>query len=160
MKILIFTTSLTPEVILPVGSPPALFVEVLTLLSALSLFLASCAGETTLVPTPVSTPSTTIETTLTAAERAAIFEAAWQTVNDNYFDPTFGGVDWVAIGDEYRQKLATVQDDHTFWLQVLNPMLFELGVSHIGALPAELSTEIESKSFATGSSHRVRRKAN
>ena len=151
MKILISTASLTTDVILPVGSRTAFFGRVLTLLLAFSLALAGCAGEATLLPTPVSTPPTTIETTLTAAERAATFEAAWQTVNDNYFDPTFGGKDWQAIGDEYHQKLTTVQDDHTFWLQVLNPMLFELGVSHIAALPAELATEIEPEIFATGS---------
>ncbi|MCK5713795.1 MAG: hypothetical protein KAI25_13820, partial [Hyphomicrobiaceae bacterium] len=118
MKILIFTASLTPGVILPVGLRTAFFGRVMTLLLAFSLVLAGCTGEATLLPTPVSKPPTTIETTLTAAERAAIFEAAWQTVNDNYFDPTFGGKDWQAIGDEYRQKLAMVKDDHTFWLQV------------------------------------------
>ena len=25
---------------------------------------------------------------------ADTFERAWQTVNDSYFDPTFGGLDW------------------------------------------------------------------
>jgi C-terminal peptidase prc len=93
----------------------------------------------------------TIPTTLTADERAAIFEAAWQTVNDKYFDPTFGGQDWQAIGDEYRQKLTTVQDDHTFWLQVLNPMLFELGVSHIFALPGLLANQMQPDIFVSGS---------
>jgi len=72
-------------------------------------------------------------------------------VNDKYFDPTFGAKDWQDIGDEYRQKLATIQDDETFWLQVLNPMLFELGVSHLFALPAEMAGEIDTLTFATGS---------
>ena len=91
-----------------------------------------------------------METRLTAAERAAIFDTVWQTVNDGYFDPTFGGKDWQAIGAKYRQKLATVQDDNTFWLKVLNPMLFELGVSHIAALPPELSNLVDPMTFATG----------
>jgi carboxyl-terminal processing protease len=60
-------------------------------------------------------------------------------------------LDWQAIGDDYRQRLATVEDDGTFWFQVLNPMLFELGVSHIGALPAELANELDRMTFATGS---------
>jgi len=92
-----------------------------------TLFLAGCAGR--LAPTPTRTPRPT----------AVILDAVWQTINDEYFDPTFGGKDWRAIGDEYRQKLATCQDDRTFWLEVLNPMLFELGVSHLGALPSELA---------------------
>lgn len=80
-----------------------------------------------------------------------VLDAAWQAVNDKYYDPTFGGKDWQAIGDEYRQKLATVQDDEAFWLEVLNPMLFELGVSHLFALPEEMAGEIDSLTFATGS---------
>ena len=102
---------------------------------------------------PIHTPTSPVlvETRLTADQRAAIFDSVWQTVNDNYFDPSFGGKDWGAIGDEYRQQLATVQDDSTFWVRVVNPMLFELGVSHLAALPAELSSELESTTFAEGS---------
>lgn len=52
------------------------------------------------------------------------------------------------------QKLAAIPDDETFWSQVLNPRLFELGVSHRFALPAELAREMEPLTFATGS-HRM-----
>jgi carboxyl-terminal processing protease len=116
-----------------------------------SLFLTGCAGDAGPTSTPIPTPTTVIETGLTAAERAAILDAAWQTVNDKYYDPTFGGKDWNAIGDAYRQKLAAVQDDATFWLQVLNPMLFELGVSHLAALPPGMTKEMDRMTFATGS---------
>jgi carboxyl-terminal processing protease len=116
-----------------------------------TLFLAGCTGGATSTPTPDPHPPAMIETRLTAAERADILDAAWQTVNDKYFDPTFGGLDWQAIGDQYRQKLATVQDDGAFWFQVLNPMLFELDVSHIGALPADLGNQMDTMTFATGS---------
>ncbi|HEY6058050.1 MAG TPA: S41 family peptidase [Candidatus Limnocylindrales bacterium] len=124
---------------------------VFLLLVSLSLVLASCAGGAT--PTPTGSPRSAIliETRLTAADRLATFDTAWQTVNDKYWDPTFGGKDWQAIGDEYRPKLATVQDDATFWLEVLNPMLFELGVSHLVALPAELTSDLDPMTFAAGS---------
>jgi len=102
-------------------------------------------------PTRTPHPPQVIETRLTAAERVAIFDTVWQTINDGYFDPAFGGKDWQAIGDEYRQRLATLQDDDTFWRQVLNPMLWELGVSHLAALPPELATLIDRMTFATGS---------
>lgn len=111
--------------------------------------IASPTTEVKPSPTAMSLPSR--ETSLTNVERTAIFDAAWQTVNDKYFDPTFGGKDWQAIGDEYRQKLASVQDDKKFFLHVLNPMLFELGVSHLAALPPELANELEHMTFATGS---------
>jgi carboxyl-terminal processing protease len=151
----------------PVGSRSTLLERVIALLLASCLILAACtagaAATPTSVPNPTVTrvppptltptpkPMPTIPTTLTAAERAAIFEAAWQTVNDKYFDPTFGGKNWQAIGDEYRQKLAGIQDDHTFWLQVLNPMLFELGVSHIFALPGQLANQMQPDIFVSGS---------
>lgn len=152
-----------------VGSSQLLYRRVTILLFVMSLVLASCTSETISTPTNIpgktaasQEPSTSksaittnplpiIPTTLTAKERSAIFEAVWQGVNEQFYDPTFGGKDWEAIGEEYRQKLATVQDDHSFWLKFLNPMLFELGVSHIGALPAELSTQLNPESFATGS---------
>ncbi len=134
----------------------ALFRLMVLLLIALSLVLAGCTGKAATTPTPTPNASVKIDqlkvqTTLTAAERSAIFEAAWQKVNDIFYDPNFGGKDWQAIGEEYRKKLTTVQDDFTFWFQLMNPMLFELGVSHIGALPAELRNQLEPEAFASGS---------
>ena len=69
----------------------------------------------------------------------ASFEIAWKTVNETYFDPTFGGVDWQAVHDRYRPQIAAAQtaaaeSDETFY-RLLNQMLYELEVSHIGALP-------------------------
>jgi carboxyl-terminal processing protease len=110
------------------------------------LLLASCRASPTL-PSATLTPDTGSH----SDDYELIFEAAWQTVNDKFFDPTFGGKDWEAIGDEYRQELATVQDDESFWLRVLNPMLFELEVSHLLALPAEYAGELDTLTFATAS---------
>jgi carboxyl-terminal processing protease len=132
-------------------SAPPILGMLLVLLLAVPLLLSGCRGEATLTSTRAPQPTSEIETRLTAAERAAILDAAWQTVNDDYFDPTFGGKDWQAIGDAYRQRLATVEDDRTFWLEVLNPMLFELGVSHIGVLPPGLGSQMDPMTFATGS---------
>lgn len=104
-------------------------------------------------PTPTLTPSPTLmaKTGLTATERQAILSTVWQIVNDKYFDPAYGGMDWQAIGDEYSQKLKTVQDDETFWREVLMPMLWELGVSHLGVLPPGFANQIDPMTFATGS---------
>ena len=124
---------------------------ILALLMTACLSLSPTSPPPAPTPTRVPKPTTVIQTRLTAAERRAIFDTVWQTMNDEYFDPTFGGLDWQAIGDEYRQRLATVQDDDTFWRQVLNPMLWELSVSHLVALPPELATLIDRMTFATGS---------
>jgi carboxyl-terminal processing protease len=158
-----------PAIIPPTRFKFVLLKRIEVLLITLILFLAGCTGGVKLdqnmtsdllfsintksapSPTPTPKPLPTIATTLTSSERVSIFEAAWQTVNDKYFDPTFGGKDWQAIGDEYRWKLDTVQDDHNFWFHIMNPMLFELGVSHLVALPAELSSELNRETFASGS---------
>lgn len=145
-----------PDTIQYQDSRHALFGRLMLVVILVSLVLAGCAGEAEPVPTSSPMPagkydSLKIETTLTAAERKAIFESAWQQVNELFYDPSFGGKDWQAIGEAYRKKLATVQDDTAFWFQLLNPMLFELGVSHIGALPAELSNQLSVESFANGS---------
>jgi len=117
------------------------------------LTAAGCAGQATPASTPTRTPHPplVIETRLTATERRTIFDTVWQTIDDEYFDPTFGGRDWQAIGEEYRQRLASVTDDNTFWVDVLNPMLWELGASHMVALPPELATLIDPMTFASGS---------
>ena len=115
------------------------------------LVSVACGPQSTPTPSRTPHPRAMIETRLTSAERLTLFEAVWKTINDEYFDPTFGGKDWQAIGDEYRQRLGTVQDDDTFWFQLLNPMLFELGVSHLAALPPNLAKELDLMTFATGS---------
>ena len=37
----------------------------------------------------------------TSQIRQKTFEKVWQIVNDNFWDPTFGGVDWKAIRAKY-----------------------------------------------------------
>ncbi|MGD9048596.1 MAG: hypothetical protein PVF77_11125 [Anaerolineae bacterium] len=118
----------------------------LLIVATLAILLLPSCGTPPATPTATPAPATDH-----SDDYQLIFDAAWQAVNDNFFDPAFGGKDWQAIGDEYRQKLAAVEDDETFWLEVLNPMLFELGVSHLFALPAEMAGEMDTLTFATGS---------
>ncbi|HEY0171498.1 MAG TPA: hypothetical protein VGB98_10780 [Pyrinomonadaceae bacterium] len=33
-----------------------------------------------------------------------LFQAVWQTINENFYDPNFGGVDWKAIRQKYHRK--------------------------------------------------------
>lgn len=116
----------------------------------LTLLLASCSPLAA-DPTPMPAPTMLPASNLNRDDYQLIFDTVWQAVNDKYWDPTFGGQDWQAIGDEYHQKLASVHDDKAFWFQVLNPMLFELEASHLVALPAELVSQIEPMIFALAS---------
>jgi C-terminal processing protease CtpA/Prc len=78
------------------------------------------------------------------------FDLAWQTVNDHFYDATFGGVDWDAMYERYQPRVDAAVDDSTFY-HILNEMLFELNVSHSGAGPRSgFQTEASPYMFAPG----------
>lgn len=65
-----------------------------------------------------------------AQDYGRIFEAADRTVQENFYDPYFGGRDWSAIVDRRRAELPGVSSDAEF-RQLVQSMLGELGVSHV-----------------------------
>lgn len=78
------------------------------------------------------------------------FEIVWQTVNDKYFDSTFGGLDWNEVHDCYRPQVAAVEDEKTFY-ELVNKMLLELNVSHIGVVPPDQKDQLDPILSAEGS---------
>jgi carboxyl-terminal processing protease len=70
------------------------------------------------------------------AKYQQLFDALWQTVNDNYFDPKMNGIDFVAVRERYRPLLASVSTDAQF-LELGNKMIRELGTSHLDVIPPE-----------------------
>ena len=68
--------------------------------------------------------------------RYQTFETVWQTVNDAYFDPEFGGVDWAAVREKYRQQLAGAQNVAQL-RALLGRMLGELRKTHFAIIPRE-----------------------
>lgn len=64
------------------------------------------------------------------------FDVVWKTVNDKYFDPRFGGVNWAAIRKEYEPQIATVRGDVEF-RELLGRMLSEIKISHLRILDLE-----------------------
>lgn len=59
-----------------------------------------------------------------------VFDAAWKTVNENFYDPHFHGADWAAIRARYRPRLAGVTDDAALQ-KLIGAMLGELKSSHL-----------------------------
>ena len=49
-----------------------------------------------------------------AQPQAKIFDEVWQTVNDNFFDPKFNGVNWVAVGEKYKPQAITAKSKKEF----------------------------------------------
>lgn len=68
-----------------------------------------------------------------------LFDATWNAVNDNFYDPGFHGVDWKAVGDKYRARLGGVTNDKQFEA-LASAMLAEIGTSHLYILPPSASS--------------------
>ncbi len=62
-----------------------------------------------------------------------VFEAVWDEIALNYYDPDFGGKDWQSIGEKYRNRLGTLDEREEFDA-LLSEMLRELGDSHFSII--------------------------
>ncbi len=114
---------------------------------AACLFAASCTGE----EGPSSERRINIGSRGQEASRhLECFEVVWQTVNDKFFDPAFGGVDWKAVRARYRPLVAAAASDEAFY-ELINKMVFELNVSHIGVVPPDEKERLEPIASAEGS---------
>jgi len=84
------------------------------------------------------------------SKRAKAFDQIWEQINSNFYDETFGGRDWQAIGKEYQEKALNAPTEKDFYV-TLNTMLFRLEVSHIGVIPNDHPEWIGApSSFADG----------
>ena len=73
----------------------------------------------------------------------ASFEQVWTTIRDQHWDPKPGGLDWEAIGAEFRPKMeraATIEDARA----VLREMLGRLKQTHFAIFPGGLYADLES----------------
>ena len=80
--------------------------------------------------------TTLVACTSPEVERMETFEVVCQMIEEGFYDPTFGGRDWAEIVAKYRPRVEMVKDDEQFFV-LMNEMLFELGVSHLGLIPDE-----------------------
>jgi len=70
--------------------------------------------------------------TATADLRRKTFETVWSTVNSNFYDPKFNGVDWKSAHEKYAPIAAAAKTDEEFY-KAINDMLSLLKVSHMQA---------------------------
>lgn len=90
-------------------------------------------------PLPSPTRSATIDPLATARQLAA-FEELWGIVNQNYLYPDFNGLDWNAVGQEYRQRIEAGLSDEEYHL-AMSEMIFRLGDNHSIYLSPEEARE-------------------
>src|SRR6185295_7466767 len=79
---------------------------VLLLLAALA---PATFGQQTIAP-PVAAPA--VQSELSKREEA--FQIVWQTVNELFYDPKFGGVDWAQMRERYQPQVANARSDREF----------------------------------------------
>jgi carboxyl-terminal processing protease len=70
----------------------------------------------------------------------ALFDEVWKTINDQFYDPTFGGLDWPGVRDELRPKAAAATTIDAA-RAVVNEMLGRLKRSHFALLPGSASAD-------------------
>jgi carboxyl-terminal processing protease len=80
----------------------------------------------------------------------ASLDTIWQTVNENHFDSTFGGLDWKQIRDRYTELTAAITDDSSF-IELMNQMLLELKLSHYTVFRVKDRARSASPSSSEGS---------
>ncbi len=61
--------------------------------------------------------------------QSAIFDQVWETVNNNFYDPKFNGVDWQAMRSKYEPQVTQAQSSEEV-AALVNQMLSELKTSH------------------------------
>lgn len=89
----------------------------------------------------------TIDESSVTQMRQRTFDRVWRIVNERHFDPTFGGVDWKKVGENYRPMAMATQSDGEFH-NVLNQMIGELNQSHFSIYTKE--TELETTKCNNG----------
>jgi carboxyl-terminal processing protease len=67
--------------------------------------------------------------TATVEGRLAVFDDAWETIEDRYYDPKFHGIDWQAKRAQFRPAAARAGSTHEFY-EVLRQMIASLRDAH------------------------------
>lgn len=99
--------------------------KVILTIATIICFLCSCKGQNNEI------------------QNIEILDLVWETINTEYFDGTFNGLNWQAEYDYYKPIIKSCKENDSLY-HYLNQMLFKLNVSHLFALPVDYKEEIGS----------------
>tara|TARA_R110002126_G_scaffold291772_1_gene457537 strand:+ start:117 stop:3359 length:3243 start_codon:yes stop_codon:yes gene_type:complete len=100
-----------------------------------NLYLLSSGKITKLNPDTKKSKGVTIKGEILLdeyAERKAMFDHVWIRTNAIFYEPTFHGINWNTMKEEYQKYLPHIANGYEF-SEMLSEMLGELNVSHSGA---------------------------
>ena len=66
---------------------------------------------------------------LSPKEREEVFETVWKNIDEHYYDPKFGGVNWQEIHKRYLPLVRAAKDDRDFY-SIVDRMTAELHDAH------------------------------
>jgi carboxyl-terminal processing protease len=102
---------------------------------------APAGGQTPADPKPVLAFNENDEIPEPLRQKTFLF--VWEKIREEYYDPTFGGLDWNAIKERYAPQIADAKTSGTFH-SLLGKMLAELGRSHLNILaPHQMTRELK-----------------
>jgi carboxyl-terminal processing protease len=87
-----------------------------------------------LIAAAVVSTATAAQSSVATSTGLQLFDEVWKTVNDSFYDPTFGGLDWVRVRDELRPRAAAASSIDAARAVVVE-MLGRLKRSHFALLP-------------------------
>jgi carboxyl-terminal processing protease len=85
---------------------------------------------------PVARKSYKPDDVIPEDERVGTFELISKTIDESYWDPTFGGVNWAAVKTRYRPRVQAATTSRAFHA-LLDEMVGELKVSHVHVQPPD-----------------------
>lgn len=109
--------------------------------------LANALGAQMVTPQRAASSRRTIDSALAVATA----DSAWARVKHTYYDTTFRGLDWEAVGVEVRARAAQARDDGEL-RAAITAMFDRLGESHFALVPAGAVEEWRDAPGATDSS--------
>lgn len=92
---------------------------------------------------PLAVPTKPPAVQSDAARRQEAFETVWRTINQTFYDPKFGGVDWKALHERYAPLVAKTSTDTELHL-LLQQMINELHQSHFFVIPPQAIPKLSS----------------
>jgi C-terminal processing protease CtpA/Prc len=79
------------------------------------------------------------------AESDQIFEEAWKTIQDKFYDPNHHGKNWAQLKRTYK-PLAMKASTRGDFIAVFNKMLGQINASHMGLYPGENRADVQRES--------------